>query len=184
MGYVLFLFVHSAYMGLVAWPYVKMLTATDRHGVKFQFSTLDILAINFGFASSVWLASLGQYLPHNALEIEGMLFLLIYFGTCQATGMLMFLATNAAPSRKSRSTLGSAFAILMGAFVGLFMPVIGVFLIFMNWGEEKRRREKELRRAGIPRPKNSQTAAAKSTAPKSPVSQTVVDPPSHPGSPS
>lgn len=184
MGTAFLIAIHLLYMALVARPYLKMLRSTTRYGGgKFQFTALDILAISFGLVPTAWLTSLSAELPHNALDVGGMLAAFVFFGSSQATGMVMFIATNAAPTRKSRSAYASAFGILVGAMFGLLMPIAGIFLIVINKRDEERRKALELKRASVPRP-SFPKSEVKTTAPRSPASQTAVDPPSHPGSPS
>jgi hypothetical protein len=184
MGMAFLITIHLLYMALVAQPYLKMLRATTRYGGgKFQFTSLDILAISFGLVPTAWLTSLSAELPHNALDVGGMLAAFVFFGSSQATGMVMFIATNAAPTRKSRSAYASAFGILVGAMFGLLMPIAGIILIVVNKSDEERRKALERKRARVPRP-SFHKAEAKAKAPKSPISRTTAGPPSRPGSPS
>ena len=154
-------FLYPFYLKAVLKPYWRILqNEARRGGGRLQFTIADCWAASIGLSLTAFVASLmmatDEFRDHTFFELPKVIVIAVFMAVNQLAGITIVLATNVSPVRQCRNDGASAFSIILGAWIGILLPLIGWFMIL---SERQSTKHDERIRARVQRNNKLRTVA-------------------------
>ncbi len=139
MGWLIGALMYAFALAFFIRPYWSLLR--NQHGSRghLQFTISDCWAASLGLSVTAWFVAAASQQTMFEGRPEDVIFrvlaVAIFFGASQLAGIAIVLTTEISPSRAYRNNSASAVMVILGALLGLLMPLLGPVLLAAQWRE-------------------------------------------------